>query len=71
METFELVLILLACVIVSAPVDQVLRRVALPLVQVGIGFAVALVLPEVAHVYVDPELFLALFIAPLLFNEAR
>lgn len=71
METFELILILLACVIVSSPVDQVLRRVALPLVQVGIGFLVALALPEVAHVYVDPELFLALFIAPLLFNEAR
>ncbi len=71
METFELILILLACVIVSAPIDQVLRRVALPLVQVGIGFVVALVLPEVAHVYVDPELFLVLFIAPLLFNEAR
>ena len=70
-ETFELILILLACVIVSAPIDLVLRRVALPLVQVGIGFAVAFVLPEVAHVYVDPELFLALFIAPLLFNEAR
>ena len=71
METFELVLILLACVIASAPIDQVLRRVALPLVQVGIGFVVAIVVPEVAHVYIDPELFLALFIAPLLFNEAR
>ena len=71
METFELILILLACVIVSAPIDQVLKRVALPLVQVGIGFVVALVLPEVAEVYVDPELFLVLFIAPLLFNEAR
>ena len=71
METFELILILLACVIASAPIDQVLKRVALPLVQVGIGFVVAIVLPEVAHVHVDPELFLALFIAPLLFNEAR
>ena len=71
METFELILILLACVIASAPVDQVLKRVALPLVQVGIGFVVALVLPQVAEVYVDPELFLVLFIAPLLFNEAR
>ncbi len=71
METFELILVLLACVIVSAPIDQVLRRVALPLVQVGIGFAAAIVLPGVADVYIDPELFLALFIAPLLFNEAR
>ena len=71
MATFELILILLACVIVSSPIDQVLKRVALPLVQVGIGFVIALVLPELAEVYVDPELFLVLFIAPLLFNEAR
>ena len=34
MKTFELILILLACVIVSAPLDQVLKRIALPLVQV-------------------------------------
>ena len=71
MHTFELILILLACVIISAPIDQALRKIALPLVQVAIGFVVALALPEAAEVYVDPELFLALFIAPLLFNEAR
>ena len=71
MKTFELILILLACVIVSAPLDQVLKRIALPLVQVAIGFGVAVVLPGVADVHVDPELFLVLFIAPLLFNETR
>lgn len=71
METFELILILLACVIASSPLDQVLKRISLPLVQIAIGFVVALILPEVAHVHVDPELFLVLFIAPLLFNEAR
>jgi len=71
MHTFELVLILLMCVIVSSPFDQVLKKVSLPLVQVAIGFVVALFVPQVAGVYVDPELFLVLFIAPLLFNEAR
>lgn len=71
METFELILILLACVIFSSPLDQILKKVALPLVQVAIGFVVALVLPHVADVHVDSELFLVLFIAPLLFNEAR
>ena len=58
METFELILILLACVIVSSPLDQVLKKISLPLVQIIIGFVVALILPEVAEVYVDPELFL-------------
>ena len=71
METFELILILLGCVILSSPFDQVMKRLSLPLVQVAIGFLVALALPAVADVHVEPELFLALFIAPLLFNEAR
>ena len=71
METFELILILLGCVILSSPFDQVLKKLSLPLIQVAIGFVVALALPAVADVHVDPELFLALFIAPLLFNEAR
>ena len=71
MEAFELVLILLACVIASAVIEPLLKRLALPLVQILVGFLAALALPEVAHVSIDPELFLVLFIAPLLFNEAR
>ena len=71
MEIFELVLALLACVIASAILDQVVSRVSLPLIQIAVGLLAALVLPEAAHVHVDPELFLVLFIAPLLFNEAR
>lgn len=71
MEEFELILIMLACVIMSAIIDPLLKRLALPLVQILVGFVAALVLPEVAHVSIDPELFLVLFIAPLLFNEAR
>lgn len=71
METFELVLILLACVILSAVLDQVVRRVSLPLAQIAIGLVAALILPAVNEVYIESELFLVLFIAPLLFNEAR
>ena len=71
MESFELSLVMLACVIASAIIDPLLKRLALPLVQILVGFVAALALPEVAHVSIDPELFLVLFIAPLLFNEAR
>lgn len=71
MESFELVLVLLACVIVAAVAERVVRRVSLPLVQIAIGLAAALVVPHVAEVHIDSELFLVLFIAPLLFNEAR
>lgn len=70
-ESFELILIMLGCVIASAIIDPLLKRVALPLVQILVGFIAALILPEVAEVSIDPELFLVLFIAPLLFNEAR
>lgn len=71
MEAFELILILLACVIASSVVDQMVGRVSLPLIQIAVGFIVALLVPATADVHVDSELFLVLFIAPLLFNEAR
>ena len=71
MESFELVLVLLACVIIAAVAERVIRRVSLPLVQIVVGLVAALVVPHVAEVHIDSELFLVLFIAPLLFNEAR
>ena len=71
MEVFELILVMLTCVILSAIIDPVLKRLALPLVQILVGFVAALLLPHAAEVSIDPELFLVLFIAPLLFNEAR
>ncbi len=71
MELFELILILLACVIVSSVLDQAISRVSLPLIQIAIGFVVALLVPSASDVEVESELFLVLFIAPLLFNEAR
>ncbi len=71
MESFELILILLACVIIASVLEQVIRRVSLPLVQIAIGLVAALLVPHVAEVHIKSELFLVLFIAPLLFNEAR
>ena len=69
MELLELILLLLAAVLVSTVVDQLLPRVSLPLVQIGIGAFVALVLGH--SVMIDSELFLVLLIAPLLFDESR
>ncbi len=71
MEAFEFILILLACAIVSSVIEQFVKRISLPLVQVAVGLIVALLIPHTAEVHVDSELFLVLFIAPLLFNEAR
>ena len=64
MSTFTFVLILGAAVLVSSAINQVVSGVATPLIQIGIG-----VLRAVAGR--TPELFLVLFIAPLLYHEAR
>lgn len=71
MELFELVLILLASVIASAVLDQFVSRASLPLIQIAVGVAVALAVPSAREISIESELFLVLFIAPLLFNEAR
>lgn len=71
MEMFELILLLLAAVLVSTVLDQVTPRVSLPLVQIGLGVAIAVIAGAPLQVEIDPELFLVLFIAPLLFDESR
>ena len=70
METFEFVLIVLTCVAASSVIDKFVN-VSIPVIQVVIGLLVALVLPTVQEVHLESELFMLLFIAPLLFNETR
>lgn len=70
METLEFVLIVLSCVALSSVLDK-FSRVSLPVLQVAIGLVITLVAPSVLEVRIDAELFLVLFIAPLLFNETR
>lgn len=71
MAVLELALIVLACVIGSAVLCQIVQRLSLPLTQIAVGAVVALLIPAVHDVRISSELFLVLFIAPLLFNEAR
>ena len=70
METFQFVLIVLTCVAASSVIDKFVD-VSIPIIQVVIGLLVALVLPSVQEVHLESELFMLLFIAPLLFNETR
>ena len=70
LETFEFVLIVLTCVAASSVIDKFVD-VSIPVIQVVIGLLVALVLPNVQEVHLESELFMLLFIAPLLFNETR
>ena len=66
MEPLGTILFLLLAVVVSGKVAR-LTRAPLPLVQIGLGVAVALsVVPTVT---LDPELFFVLFLPPLLFLD--
>ena len=71
MQDLEFALIVLACVIGSAVLSQMVRRLSLPLVQIAIGCVVVILAPTINEVVIPSELFLVMFIAPLLFNEAR
>ena len=71
MELLELILFLLVAVVASSMLDQIVRGVSLPLVQIALGIIIALVLPVPDDITIDAELLLILFIAPLHFNETR
>ena len=71
MELLELILFLLVAVVASSLLDQVLRGVSLPLVQIILGVLIALLIPLPSSINIDAELLLILFIAPLHFNESR
>ena len=71
MAALELALLLLATVLASSILDQLLPRISLPLIQIALGIIVGLLSQERISITLNPELFLVLFIAPLLFSEAR
>ncbi|MCL1880490.1 MAG: sodium:proton antiporter [Actinomycetia bacterium] len=70
MHTFEYILVLLAAVLVSNLISQRFPKISTPLIQIALGIALV-VTPFPFDIYLDPELFLILFIAPLLFEEAK
>lgn len=71
MELLELILFLLVAIVVSSLLDQIVRGVSLPLVQIALGAAIAFALPTPLTDGIDFELLFILFIAPLHFNESR
>ncbi|MBF2460655.1 Na+/H+ antiporter [Listeria seeligeri] len=68
MEIFELVLLMLSAVFLSNVLSRFLPSIAVPLIQVLLGFILAIPLGD--HTMdLNPELFLLLFMAPILFND--
>ncbi|MCG7302555.1 Na+/H+ antiporter [Winkia sp. ACRQY] len=71
MQTLHFVILLATIVLLSSVFDQFLPRLALPLVQIVLGAVGALFLSQPLSLGLDPDLFLVLFIAPLLFDESK
>lgn len=71
MELLELILFLLVAIVASSLLDQIVRGVSLPLVQIGLGAVIAFLVPTSLTEGIDFELLFILFIAPLHFNESR
>ena len=71
MELLELILFLLVAIVASSLLDQIVRGVSLPLVQIALGAVIAFAFPLSLSEGIDFELLFILFIAPLHFNESR
>ncbi|MBT1171526.1 Na+/H+ antiporter [Bifidobacterium sp. SO4] len=70
MAVFELIVCIIAAVVLSSFVSRFIPKVSTPLVQIVLGVLVAY-LPFFPDASLDPELFMVLFIAPLLYLEAH
>ncbi|GAA5233729.1 Na+/H+ antiporter [Verticiella sediminum] len=68
MHTVETVLLVLMLGALTGIVARYIRAVPLPLIQIGLGAAISWP-QEGLHIAFDPELFLLLFIPPLLFAD--
>lgn len=68
MQTFEIILLMLGAVFISNIINRFFPIIAVPLIQVMLGMLLAIPLGS-HHIELNPELFLILFMAPLLFND--
>lgn len=69
--TFQLVLLLSCAVLISSLADQIVPKISLPLLQIALGVIIALLSVSPKSVSLNPDFFLLLFIAPLLFYESK
>ncbi|MNO16841.1 Sodium, potassium, lithium and rubidium/H(+) antiporter [compost metagenome] len=70
MEIFEFILLMLAAIALSNLLNRFIPSVSVPIIQIALGVAITY-LPLRFELTLNPELFLLLFIAPLLFNDGR
>jgi len=70
LEIFEYILLMLAAIALSNLLNRMVPSLSVPLIQIFLGITLTW-LPLEYSITLNPELFLLLFIAPLLFNDGR
>ncbi len=70
MDAFTLILYVVGAVVLSSFLSRFIPRISTPLVQIALGALMAQ-LPFFPNIALDPDLFMVLFIAPLLYLEAH
>lgn len=70
LEMFELILLMLSAIALSNLINRFVPSISVPIIQIALGVGLTF-LPMHAEITLNPELFLLLFIAPLLFNDGR
>ncbi len=69
MEIFYGVLIMLGAILLSNVINRLLPTFSVPIIQIFLGVILSLI-PWMYHFSMEPELFLILFLAPLLFYDS-
>ena len=70
MQLLTLIVLIMSAVLLSALISPYIPKVSLPLVQIALG-VIWYFLPFTPNLNLDDELYMILFIAPLLFFEAK
>ena len=70
MQTTENILVMLLIVLIAHILSQFIKKVSLPIIQIGLGVIISFLGVE-AGFFMNPHVFLLLFIAPILFHDGR
>ncbi|MDR0272509.1 MAG: sodium:proton antiporter [Clostridiales bacterium] len=70
METITLVIVMVVLVLFSYIVHVFVKKISMPLIQIVLGILIIL-LPFDLHLEIETELFMLLFIAPILFMDGK
>ena len=69
--TLEFILLASTAVLISAILVELIPKISMPLIQIGLGIVIALLSWSPISLDISPDIFLLMFIAPLLYYEAR